>query len=442
MKKLCAISVALVSLFTLSACGQSGPVVLALSSSQLDSGENRATGESSSSAPSFKGMAVDYQIVGDLPSLPTQGQAWSVSNFGEAMRETQRLADSLEINAKAKRSDDDKYVFIAQDPKTKASVWLWNHLAIGGWWSYTQANSSTATSTPSCPPDDRRCLANTEQQAPTNLIPEDEAIARTSDYLTKAKITTADYVFTSLRSEWSTEVTGTLQVDNVQTNLAANFSFGQDGELMYASGPMVTLTKADLYPLISVEEALKRLSMPQYGFYGVAASRAFDVAVSDSGEPNDSIVPLTIPVTDVRFMLMESNLSNGTHMLLPAYTFSNADGDVGTTMAVTDEFMVFPKLEIPLEPSPGVPEPGVIEPINPGPGTKDPDTEVENLTQAVVDSLIGLTEDEASKIAQERGWMIRVAMRDGEAFMLTTDYRQDRVNVVIVKTLVTAVQIG
>jgi hypothetical protein len=64
------------------------------------------------------------------------------------------------------------------------------------------------------------------------------------------------------------------------------------------------------------------------------------------------------------------------------------------------------------------------------------------LTQDSADSLIGLTEDEAKKVATERGWAIRVAMRDGESLMLTTDYRQDRVNITVVNKLVTSVQIG
>jgi hypothetical protein len=105
-------------------------------------------------------------------------------------------------------------------------------------------------------------------------------------------------------------------------------------------------------------------------------------------------------------------------------------------MAVTDEFVVFPTIDSPqvdtgaTEPAPGVatePSPGDI---------------VQELTQESADSLTGLTEDEAKKVATERGWSIRVAMRDGEAFMLTTDYRQDRVNITVVNNLVTSVQIG
>jgi hypothetical protein len=56
--------------------------------------------------------------------------------------------------------------------------------------------------------------------------------------------------------------------------------------------------------------------------------------------------------------------------------------------------------------------------------------------------LIGLTEAEAQKVATELGWQVRVAMRDGEAFMLTTDYQTNRVNLTITKGSVTFVVVG
>lgn len=434
MKKLSALGVAVVWALSLSACGESGPVVLALASNQRDSGENRATTDSAVDAPQFVGMAVDYQIVEDLDPMPIEAQAWSVSKYGEAMREAQRLADAFGMNAKAKRSEDDKNVFVAQDPNTDASVWLWNHLAIGGWWSFTQESASTTGSSSGCAPDDRACLADVTPSLPTNLISEDEAVQRSKDYLTQAKLTADDYVFSAVRTDWSTEVTGVVQVENVLTNVSVNFSYGQDGILMYASGPMMAVSRADMYPLVTVEKAIERLSLPQYGFFGGAARIASDIAVSDSSTSNDqSIIPLTIPITDVRLTLMETNLRNGTHMLLPAFTFSNGDGDVGTVIAVSDEFVIFPTLK----PSPV--DPGVIEPGEPQPTPGGP---VQELTQDSADSLIGLTEDEARKVATERGWIVRVAMRDGEAFMLTTDYREDRVNLTVEKNTVTSVQIG
>jgi hypothetical protein len=62
--------------------------------------------------------------------------------------------------------------------------------------------------------------------------------------------------------------------------------------------------------------------------------------------------------------------------------------------------------------------------------------------QLSAQKLIGLSEDEAQKVADGLGWTVRVAMRDGEAFMLTTDFQTNRVNLTVTKGSVTAVTVG
>lgn len=429
MKKFSFLCCSVVALVVLTACGQSGPVKLSLAVGQQDSGENRAVADMSPLAPDFVGVAVEYAVVGTLDAMPATAQAWSVQNYGEAMRETQRIANGLGLDAKAKRSGYDKYVFIAEDKTTGASVTLWNNLALGGWWSYSSAAGQSVSSAPGCPPDDRACVVVPPPAPPANLISADDALARTNEYLTKAKFTPSDYVLTAQTSQWSTDVYGVFQVGGVSSNIALSFSYGENGVLMYASGPMMSVTAADTYPLVSVDEAVQRLSRPQYGVYGSAMRVAADIAVSDTQNSGQNAVPLSIPITSVRLTLMESNLSNGTHMLLPAFTFSNTDGDVGTVIAVTDEYVVFPQTEPPTTDTPGEPEPA-------------PDGQIVPLTDETAQSLVGLSEDEASKVATGNGWAVRIAMRDGEAFSLTMDYRQDRVNLTIEKDRVTKVDIG
>jgi hypothetical protein len=62
--------------------------------------------------------------------------------------------------------------------------------------------------------------------------------------------------------------------------------------------------------------------------------------------------------------------------------------------------------------------------------------------QLSAQKLIGLSDDEAQKVADGLGWTVRVAMRDGEAFMLTTDFQTNRVNLTVTKGSVTAVTVG
>jgi hypothetical protein len=64
------------------------------------------------------------------------------------------------------------------------------------------------------------------------------------------------------------------------------------------------------------------------------------------------------------------------------------------------------------------------------------------ISQAEANSLIGLTEREATLTAGGKDWLVRIAVRDGKFFMLTTDYVTNRVNLTIEKTLVTAVTVG
>jgi hypothetical protein len=83
----------------------------------------------------------------------------------------------------------------------------------------------------------------------------------------------------------------------------------------------------------------------------------------------------------------------------------------------------------------------LIPAVDPG-KAENPSDPVAVPDETSVKKLIGLTEAEAQKVATELGWQVRVAMRDGEAFMLTTDYQTNRVNLTITKGLVTNVVIG
>jgi hypothetical protein len=58
------------------------------------------------------------------------------------------------------------------------------------------------------------------------------------------------------------------------------------------------------------------------------------------------------------------------------------------------------------------------------------------------DQYLGLSEEEAIRVAKEEGFTLRVAGRDGECYALTMDYRTDRVNVYLEGGTVTAAAIG
>jgi hypothetical protein len=59
-----------------------------------------------------------------------------------------------------------------------------------------------------------------------------------------------------------------------------------------------------------------------------------------------------------------------------------------------------------------------------------------------LDSLINLTEQEATNKANENGYYVRVTQRDGREYMITCDFTLNRVNFHIENGLVTKATTG
>ncbi len=60
----------------------------------------------------------------------------------------------------------------------------------------------------------------------------------------------------------------------------------------------------------------------------------------------------------------------------------------------------------------------------------------------VAKKMIGMTESEAEGLAVTHGYRMRVVQRDGEHYILTMELRADRINVRIMKGLVTETYVG
>ena len=415
-------------------CAKSGPLTLSLATSQSRTGEVRMNADSSFTEPDALPVEVTYSVQGTLPYLGDRLLAWSIGRRTKPSGELEKLAFSFGINGDVEKIDENMYTATDVD-KTK-SVNLWIDDA-GGWWSYSNFEQGTGSgvSEPSCPPDTKCDVPAPEQNLPQNLIEPGDALRRTNQYLSRADMVPLNYPLKAMKSDYSTDVFGALTLGGVETNIGVSFTYGENGVLLSASGPMIAIAMAGRYPIVSPMEAVKRLSNPLYGAIGGAVRGAADVAVS-SQPSEDSVTnqEIEIPITGVRLILMEARLSNGTHMLLPAYTFSNADGDVGTVLAITDDLLAFRKSV--------TDSTAIAPPDTSGTGPEPAPVEPGAITQAEANSLIGLTEKEATLTAGGKDWLVRIAARDGKFFMLTTDYVTNRVNLTIEKTLVTAVTVG
>ena len=415
-------------------CTKSGPLTLSLATSQSRTGEVRMNADSSFTEPDALPVEVTYSVQGTLPYLGDRLLAWSIGRRTKPSGELEKLAFSFGINGDVEKIDENMYAATDAD-KTK-SVNLWIDDA-GGWWSYSNFEQGTGSgvSEPSCPPGTRCEVPAPAQNLPQNLIEPGDALRRTNQYLSRADMVPLNYPLKATKSDYSTDVFGALTLGGVETNIGVSFTYGENGVLLSASGPMIAIAMAGRYPIVSPMEAVKRLSNPLYGAIGGAVRGAADVAVS-SQPTEDSVTnqEIDIPITGVRLILMEARLSNGTHMLLPAYTFSNADGDVGTVIAISNDLLAFRKN--------ATDSTAVAPPDTSGNGTEPAPVEPGVISQAEANSLIGLTENEATLTAGGKDWLVRIAVRDGKFFMLTTDYVTNRVNLTIEKTLVTAVTVG
>ena len=437
------------SVLLFAACGPSDPLVLSLKSSQVKSGSNRANPASARNAEDAKlayAQDVSYSVLNELPDLGDTGAAWSVSPLKENKGTLKKLAIALGVSGEVVKEDTNNFS-IGFDDKTGAGLRLYVDVS-SAWWNYSSGSvGSGSVSSPACAPDTECVDAGrpvVDPAPPVNLPDEATAIALVTKLLQNAGLRVKLYALSATKTEWSTDVVGTLMARDVSSNISLYVSFGSDAKITFASGPLVELKDAGSYPLVAPKDAVKRLSQLQYGLVGPTARSAIDMSVSSTVTDGSASAAIDVPITGVRLALMQTTLTNNSSILLPAYTFTNADGDVGTVLAIEDKYLSYGDSEVTDGADP-VPEPKPADPGSPAvdPGqAENPTNPVAALDDASAKKLIGLTEAEAQKVATELGWQVRVAMRDGEAFMLTTDYQTNRVNLTITKGSVTFVVVG
>ena len=133
--------------------------------------------------------------------------------------------------------------------------------------------------------------------------------------------------------------------------------------------------------------------------------------------------------------------------LVPGYAYIAEPDEMGydpryTIWAVADEYveMVSESPEAPSDGGDPISETPV--PGEPGEDQGMGDGSVEEITTEEANTLLGMSEAEATSTAEANGWVVRIAERDGEQFALTMDYNWQRVNLTIADGVVTYVFIG
>ena len=430
----------------LAACGSPGPLKLSLVTSQASSGVNRALEANVDTSTDAVYAELKYEPVTDLSIDRVSGFAWSVLQKNDTKGSFRAIAAALGVPGELVKLDKNTFTFGVGGnadpsvPKSGAQMYLWVNTT-GAWWSFSSGATSGGSST-ACAPNAPDC-STTTPSTPLNLLSHREAMNRTISTLTTGGYNTATYSFTATSTPWSTDVVGVLNIAGIPTNMTVAFSYGENGTLTSANGPLIYVKRANGYYMVSPKDAIKRLQDPRYTSWG----NATDMAAKDTMASPDSAAPRVIPITGVRYVLMQARLTAEASILLPAYTFTNDTGDVGTVIAVEDKYLVFGNSAVPGDSTvvPGTdsapPEPIApsepIATIEPGemPGLNP-------ISDADAQKLVGLSEAEATKVATGNGWTVRIAMRDGKDFMLTTDYSDTRVNLTVTNGVVTGITVG
>ncbi|QBI18848.1 hypothetical protein ER308_04355 [Egibacter rhizosphaerae] len=133
--------------------------------------------------------------------------------------------------------------------------------------------------------------------------------------------------------------------------------------------------------------------------------------------------------------------------LVPSYIFTDEDGGPWQTLAIEDGFLEYERPPadadtLPIEPDPAAP-PRERELPAPQPPPDEPDDHGPSADlEALVEDLVGLGEQEATERLEAEGASVRVVYRDGELFVVTDDFRPDRVNLHIEDGEVTDATIG
>ena len=403
----------------MTSCANEGPVQLLIASSQSQSGQVRMALEQEGGPVDSVPNTVRFDVRGPLPDLGDRLLAWSIGRRRKPAGELGKIAFALNIKGLVERIDDNLLVVKDEsNPDRFANLFVDE---AGGWWTFS---SGAQQSEPACPVPSDGC----EEQQP--LLSEGEAIRRTNQFLSRADMVPSNYPLSAVQANGSTIVTGYLTLGGIETNLATQFIFNAAGDVVSASGPMIAIAMAGRFPILTPAAAVKRLNNPSFALIGDVTRLAATSVSSSPSSPGTSSSETVVPITGVRFTLMETKLANLTHMLLPAYTFFNADGDVGTVLAITDDHLTFRERAV------------VSTETVPVSGGDVPPRQTQPLDENSAQQLLGLPEAEATKVAMANGWLVRIAARDGEFFMLTQDYVENRVNLSVKSGKVIAITVG
>ena len=479
MKKILVPALTVFALFAVSSCGDdpdaSGPPVLVLSTGGAWSSTAPAASDMSSSEGMDEKMMWGYQqhlsAAADLPALDSDARVYTLVAGDVSTDSMNALKEAFDVTADFVAQDSDQGGgYLSGDYTTTPTLYVGSDAM--RYWSYSPAweqspmssqpcvmvdplmASDAPTIDPAAPtiaPDAKVCA---EPVAPENVPTKAEAEALFAATMTVLGINNEDLVLDSYSDEWGANVNGYLKIDGIRSPLSWNVGYGADATITWASGVFADVQDGASYPRIGTAAAIERLNSQQNGMWGgpmVRGGYAYDTGVSSDVVTTEVMPLIDAPepvVQEISIVGVEEELvtlygADGSIYLVPGYTFIAAEDEYGyagryTVSALPDEYMQVSDAvnEVPMTEVPVPDTAGATSSVDPA---VDPDMSV---AQDVADTVLGMSEVEATQTAEAKGLTVRVGSRDGEDFALTMDYRTDRVTLTVVAGIVTAVTPG
>ena len=492
MKKILVPALSVFALFAVSSCGDdpdaSGPPILVLSAA--NGGGWSATAPAASDMSTAEGMdekmmwayQQNFTAATELPALDSSARSYTLVAGDVSANSRNALKEAFGV------TED----FVAQDAEQGGGYLAGNYdgttptLYVGSdamrYWSYSPAWDESSISSRPCIMEDAIATSDVpttdviseicaEPAAPENVPTKAEAEELFAATMTALGVNNDDLILDSYSDEWGANVTGYLKIDGVRSPLSWSVGYGAEASITWASGVFADVQDGASYPRIGTAAAIERLNSQQAGNWGGPMVRggvtydtpfASDIAATPVPEPASSDVEAAVttePATsdaaptldapapeiqEVSIIGVEEELvtlygADGSIYLVPGYTFIAAEDEYGyagryTVSALPDEYMQVADAvnEVPLSIAPETAAPAVDPAV-------DPDMSV---AQDVADTVLGMSEAEATKTAEAKGLTVRVGSRDGEDFPLTMDYRTDRVTLTVKDDKVTAATPG
>ncbi len=234
-----------------------------------------------------------------------------------------------------------------------------------------------------------------------------------------------------------------------------------EGALIWANGTLAEPVATGPYPLVDLDAAIARLS-DQNGMWGygggdvlavdakaaeeaatdeVARDRTADDVQTmpepiDDGTDPPTAEPVVATLVDVKADLWWVWDADGSVWLLPAYTFTDSNGNAFTVPAVTDEFMIVVEADDRAAARTGARRAGRSGRRRPA-DLRDVGRAAGSDRSSTSSSACRWTS--SRRWPSEYGFTTRVARQDGVDQPMTMDYSDSRVNVAVEGDIVTEI---